>query len=62
MNTTTPEEMAVFIEKQKARIRFVRYGECNHEEKFEETFEPYGTGRMVTCCGVCNKIKKEWYK
>jgi len=47
---------------QQSKDRFVQFGQCFHYEEFEEEVEIPNTNVVQVMCGVCNKVKREYYK
>jgi hypothetical protein len=46
---------------EKAKERFIKFGECPHLEKYQEITSPYNCDVELITCKVCNKLLKKVY-
>jgi hypothetical protein len=45
----------------KARERFIKHGECRHDEQFQEEVKPHNCEIKIIQCSVCNKALETVY-
>ena len=45
----------------EAKTRFIKHGECSHDEQFHQTIEPLNCGVKITECGVCGQRISQVY-
>jgi len=61
MKKTYDQWVQFELDFAEAKKRFIKYGECKHEEKFLEVVNPYKCNTKLIQCSVCNKAMEKVY-